>query len=484
MADVDILIVGAGPVGLLLANECARRGLRYRIVERRPELSIYSKALAIFPRTLEVLDMAGLIAPFLKVANRVTWVSAIAGRRRLAHIRFAPPDTPYPFVAMVPQNVTESLLEAALRERGGAVEFDTEFASADEGTEAVTASLRRDGGLEQCTAKYVVGCDGAHSSVRHLLALPFEGAQYRATFLLADVQTNESLPADALQLCPSRQGPLAIFPMSATRRRVVATVPEALGDAPSLELVQRLLTERAPPEVEVRRILWSSYFKVHHRQLSRLRVGRLFLAGDAAHVHSPFGGQGMNTGLQDVWNLAWKLDIAAQGRATDALLDSYSLERRPVIARVIELTHRMTQVLGSASLPAQLMRNVAIPVATRLPSVQRAMVRRLSQLDVSYAGSPIVDGTGARHFDDSLCGGAGIGRRLVLRLGGAVAPSPQAAALLKTFSEDLELCRQEHGVMLLRPDGYLAYSSKDPSSDAALAAVRSVLSRQITQNIT
>jgi 2-polyprenyl-6-methoxyphenol hydroxylase-like FAD-dependent oxidoreductase len=158
---VDILIVGAGPVGLLLANECARRDLRYRIVERRPGLSVNSKALAIFPRTLEILDMAGLVAPFLKATNRVNWVSAIAGRRRLAHIHFAPKETNYPFVAMVPQNVTEGLLEAALRGRGGAVEFDTEFVSADQNGEEVSASLRRAGTLEQCTAKYVVGCDGA-----------------------------------------------------------------------------------------------------------------------------------------------------------------------------------------------------------------------------------------------------------------------------------------------------------------------------------
>ena len=480
-ARVDILIVGAGPVGLLLATECARRGLRYRIVERRSALSVHSKALAIFPRTLEILDMAGLAGPFLAAANRVTWVSVTAGERRLAEVHFAPRETTYPFVAMLPQNVTETLLEGALRERGGTVDFDTEFVGADQDSDGVSATLRRAGAIERCTARFVVGCDGAHSTLRHLLCLPFEGAQYRASFLLADVETNDTFPADAMQLCPSPQGPLAIFPMSAHRRRVVATVPEPLGDAPSLELVQRLLMERAPPGIEARALNWSGYFAVHHRQLAELRVGRMFLAGDAAHIHSPIGGQGMNTGLQDVWNLAWKLDIASRGRASDALLESYSQERRPVIARVIGLTHAMTRALGATSPVAQVLRDTVIPAAMRLPAIRRRLVRRLSQLDISYAGSPIVDGAAERHFDDSLRGGAGIKNRFLLLLGSAGPHSPEADALLESFKHDLEIRRQEKpGVMLLRPDGYVAYSSTDPSVPKALAAVRAVLGRQLT----
>src|SRR5262249_54120515 len=162
----------------------------------------------------------------------------------------------------------------------------------------------------------------------------FEGAEYDVLFLLADVQTNEAFPADELELCPSALGPVAIFPMSATRRRIVATVEAADGDAPSLEQIQQILRQRAPAEIEVLRLHWSSYFRVHHRQVAGLRVGRMFIAGDAAHIHSPFGGQGMNVGLQDVWNLVWKLDLVLHGHGDDLLLDSYSAERRPVIRRV------------------------------------------------------------------------------------------------------------------------------------------------------
>src|SRR5215813_5447019 len=220
--ETDILIVGAGPVGLFLANECARRGLRWRLIETRPSQSEHSKALAIFPRTLEIFDMAGLVAPFLETANRVTAVAIIARGRTTAHIPFTPKETPYPFVAMVTQDVTEKLLAEELRRRGGAVEYETSFVSAVQNEDHVSVALDRRGRPDQITAAFVAGCDGAHSAVRHLLNLQFEGAQYEALFLLADVVTNETLPASELQLCPSELGPAAIFPMSATRRRIVA----------------------------------------------------------------------------------------------------------------------------------------------------------------------------------------------------------------------------------------------------------------------
>ena len=317
--DTDVLIVGAGPVGLFLANECARRGLKWRLVETRSTQSEHSKALAIFPRTLEIFDMAGLVAPFLEMANRVTSVAVVTHGRTLAHMRFTPEESPYPFVAMVPQDVTEKLLVEALGRRGGAVEYDTAFVSADEQGDHVSVILDRKGEPIKLRASFVVGCDGAHSAVRHLLNLPFEGAAYDDSFMLADVETNPTLPADQLQLCPSELGPVAIFPMSATRRRIVAVVENAEGDAPSLALVRKILAERAPTGIEALALHWSTYFRIHHRQAAQLRVGRFFIAGDAAHIHSPFGGQGMNTGLHDVWNLAWKLDLVLRGHGNEEL---------------------------------------------------------------------------------------------------------------------------------------------------------------------
>jgi 2-polyprenyl-6-methoxyphenol hydroxylase-like FAD-dependent oxidoreductase len=478
--DTDILIVGAGPVGLFLANECARRGLRFRILEARAAQSEHSKALAIFPRTLEIFDMAGVVPPFLAAANRVTSVSVTTHGRRLAHMRFAPEESPYAFVAMVPQDVTERLLVEELRRRGGAVEYETTLRSAEPAGDRVRAVAERRGESATVTARYVVGCDGAHSAIRHLLAIPFDGAIYDDSFMLADVQTNETLPADEMQLCPSEDGPAAIFPMSATRRRIVATIQQAEGDAPSLELVRRILRERAPSGIEALALQWSSYFRIHHRHVARLREGRFFLAGDAAHIHSPFGGQGMNTGLHDVWNLAWKLDLVLRGHGNEALLDSYGAERLPVIASVIEMTHRLTQVMGTPSRLAQALRDAVIPMVSRLAPFQHAFVQRLSELEIAYPDSPIVEGPGRRHWEDSMRGGKGIGRRFLLLVDEGADPSRLEAArrLAEALHEVLEIRPSAHsGLTLVRPDGYVAFEAGD-AGDEALGEVCDLVERQ------
>jgi len=482
--DTDVLIIGAGPVGLFLANECARRGLRWRLVEARSTQSEHSKALAIFPRTLEIFDMAGIAAPFLEASNRVTWVAVVAHNRQLARIRFAPKETPYPFVAMVPQDVTERLLAAELRRKGGAVEYDTTFVSAVEHDGYVSTVLDQKGRQIKLTAAFVVGCDGAHSAVRHLLNLSFEGAQYEALFMLADVETNEALPADELQLCPSEYGPLAIFPMSKTRRRIVATVEQPEGDVPSLDVVRRTLEQRAPAEIEPRSMRWSSYFRVHHRQVGRLRVGRMFIAGDAAHIHSPFGGQGMNTGLQDVWNLVWKLALAMRGHGNEVLLDSYTAERRPVIKTVIETTHRLTRVMGTPSKLAQALRDTIIPVLSRLTVFQHRFIQNLSELGIAYGGSPIVAGAGKRYFDESLRGGKGIGNRFLLLLGetAGVETKADAQRLCESLDGLVELRVVRHpGIALVRPDGYVALTDTSGDATGILGSVRSLLKQQTSQ---
>jgi 2-polyprenyl-6-methoxyphenol hydroxylase-like FAD-dependent oxidoreductase len=481
VVDVDVLIVGAGPVGLFLANECARRGLRSRIIEAHATQSEHSKALAIFPRTMEIFDMAGVVGPFLETANRVTSVAIMTHDRTLAHMRFTPEETPYGFVAMVPQDVTEKLLVAALRQKGGAVEYETTFVSAVQHDDYVSITLDRQGQQLSLTAAFVVGCDGAHSAVRHLLNLPFEGAAYDDSFILADVETNETLPADELQLCPSELGPVAIFPMSATRRRIVASIDKIEGDAPSLDVVRQILADRGPRGIEARSLRWSAYFHIHHRQAAQLRVGRMFIAGDAAHIHSPFGGQGMNTGLHDVWNLAWKLDLVLRGHGNERLLESYSAERRPVIKQVIETTHFLTKALGTPSKLAQILRDAVIPMVSRLAPFQHAFVQRLSELGVAYRGSPIVDGAGERYFDDSLRGGNGIRSCFILIVDKEAESSQTEAAkqLTESFADIVELRLGDHpGVTLVRPDGYIAYAEHTGDSAAALESVRSLLKRQ------
>jgi len=479
--DTDVLIVGAGPVGLFLANECARRRLRWRLVEARSGQSEHSKALAIFPRTLEIFDMAGIVGPFLEKANRVTSVAVVSHGRPIAQMQFKPEDSPYPFIAMVPQDVTEQLLLEELRRKGGDVEYNTVFVSAAEQGDAVNAVLNRQGEVVNLRASFVVGCDGAHSAVRHLLNLPFEGAEYEDSFMLADIETNETLPADQLQLCPSASGPLAIFPMSATRRRIVAIIDKTEGEVPSLDLVRSIMAQRAPSGIEARALHWSSFFRIHHRQAAQLRVGRIFIAGDAAHIHSPFGGQGMNTGLHDVWNLVWKLDLVLRGHGNEELLQSYSAERRPVIKQVIETTDFMTKAMGTPSKLAQNLRDAVIPLVSRLAPFQHAFVRRLSELGVAYQGSPIVEGAGERYFDDSLRGGDGIRSRFILVLNHNAAPTTKQAAeqLAQSLNDVFELrLLSGHKVTLVRPDGYISYSGHSHDEIADLAFVRSLLERQ------
>jgi hypothetical protein len=242
-----------------------------------------------------------------------------------------------------------------------------------------------------------------------------------------------------------------------------------------------VLAQRGPAGIEVLSMRWSSYFRIHHRQVGRLRAGRMFIAGDAAHIHSPFGGQGMNTGLQDVWNLVWKLDLVLHGRGNEQLLDSYSAERRPVIKQVIGTTHLMTKVMGTPGRFAQSLRDAIIPAVSRLPLFQHTFVQRLSQLGIAYGGSPIVEGDGKRYFDDSLRGGKGIGSRFLLFLGDdAGSPAKEAAEQFCDSLNGLVELRltPRPGITLVRPDGYIAYTAGIRGGPAALEPVRSLLQRQ------
>jgi hypothetical protein len=267
--------------------------------------------------------------------------------------------------------------------------------------------------------------------------------------------------------------------MGNRRWRIVATAETVEGDAPSLDVVNAVLAKRGPQGFRAESPVWTSYFTIHHRCVSQMSSGRVFVCGDAAHIHSPYGGQGMNTGLQDAWNLAWKLDVTLRGFATDALLASYSGERHPIVLGVIATTDRLTKAMTMHNPLAVDVRNAILPILTHIPMFQRAFTERMSGLGNAYEGSPIVAGGGKRYLDDSLRGGKGVGRRFIL-----VVPRDDAATtseannLASQFPEVLEVRLDGAGdVRLVRPDGYLAYEG--PSRPNSLTHVEEVLRRQV-----
>lgn len=264
------------------------------------------------------------------------------------------------------------------------------------------------------------------------------------------------------------------------------TIEAPEGDAPTLERVQKIAAQRAPGGIEARALPWSSYFRILHRHAARLRVGRFFIAGDAAHIHSPFGGQGMNTGLHDIWNLVWKLDMFLHGRGNDQLLDSCSSERLPVIKSILGTTDFLTKAMGTPNKFSEALRDILIPMGSRLAPYQHAFVQRPSELGIAHSGRPIVDGPGKRYLDDSMLGG-GIASRFLLVLGNDVELSTAEAArhLCEQLNDMVELRRASRpGVALIRPDGYMAYSGHNGDGIARLEDVLSVLERQTRPGIT
>jgi 2-polyprenyl-6-methoxyphenol hydroxylase-like FAD-dependent oxidoreductase len=383
--DVDVLVVGAGPTGLMMAGELLRRGVRTRIVDKLDAPSPHSKAIGVHARTLEIFDDLGIAGELVSRGVAVEGVTMRAGDEPVITVDFAGLDTRFPFILCLSQQETESVLAALLEKRGGKVERSVELVSLGE-DEAV---LRTPSGEERVRARWVVGCDGAHSAVRRAVNAPFEGHTYEETFLLADVRVDWDLPSSRVWTFFAEDGVVAFFPLRGGRFRVIVTAAESLGDKPTLDDVRRVVDARVGKHVAMDDAIWLAPFRIHCRQVAQYRHGNAFLAGDAAHIHSPIGGQGMNTGIQDAHNLAWKLALVVKGKAKDELLDSYSLERHAIGKNVLRQTDLATQIgtLKGAWVP---IRNQLAKFVTSFEPVRMRAARDAAELTVGYAGSPIV----------------------------------------------------------------------------------------------
>ena len=394
-----MLVVGAGPTGLALAAELVANGVQPRLIDRGQDRVHESRALAIQPRTLEVLAGSGVTDRLVEAGNQAVRMRLHTGRRDLSVPLFdlGLADTDYPYLLFVSQAETERILCEHLARVGVAVERGVEFVDGQIQADATIATLRHDGGrLESLTARYVVGCDGGHSAVRTAAGIAFEGSSYPQTFVLVDTEV-DGIANDAAHVFLSDQGMLFFFPLgSPASWRLLAMRPagdQTPPDAPvSLAEVQRLADMYTSGAVRLHDAIWMTNFRLHHRAAAQYRAGQILLAGDAAHIHSPAGAQGMNTGIQDAVNLGWKLAHTLRG-ANEALLDTYETERAPVGRWVLRFTDRAFKAATATGPAVRFARSRIVP--TLIPLVlkpkfgRRYGFRAISQLSINYRGSPL-----------------------------------------------------------------------------------------------
>ncbi len=411
--NTDVLICGAGPTGLVLALRLVRLGVGVRIVDAAAEPGTTSRALVVHARTLEFYRQVGLAEALLQDGLRFAAVNLWVRARQAGHVvigELGKGISAYPFMTVHPQDRHERFLIEHLRRAGIEVERQTALVDFAQAPDRVRIRLKHAGGEEEtCEAAYVAGCDGAHSRVRDVLGVGFPGGTYSHVFYVADVVASGPVINDELHVALDDADFLGIFPLKGGRTgRLIGTVPAEDEDArESLrwEDVGRHVAERMGIQVE--RVNWFSTYRVHHRVAGRFQQGRVFLLGDAAHIHSPVGAQGMNTGIGDAVNLAWKLADVIQARAEASLLESYEPERIAFARRLVGTTDRAFVIATS---PGRLARFVRVhvlpwilPLLFHFRALRRFMFRTVSQTSISYRGSPLSVGKlGRVHGGDRL----------------------------------------------------------------------------------
>ncbi|AKM00645.1 FAD-dependent monooxygenase [Burkholderia pyrrocinia] len=423
-----VLIVGAGPTGLAAAMSLARARVPVRIIDRLAAPAPYSRAIGIQARTLELLEQHRAVEPFLALGHRAHAAALHADGRVIARLDFDPLQTRYPYLLFLDQSITERLLAEHLAGFGVAVERGATLTACDAGGKSLDVTIRcADGRDESFAPSYLIAADGAHSTVRHLLGLGFTGQAFEQTFLLADFAAIPDWPDEEIHLFTTPEGMAGLFPMGGGRYRLVADRPPG-SDAPtpSLEECDAIVRARVGASIAPTDLAWSSYFHLHSRMVARLRHGRVFFAGDAAHVHSPAGAQGMNTGIQEAFNLGWKLARVLGAGTPERLLDTYHAERHPIERDVLRQTSFITQVVEADRGAMKLLRDHVVPLLVSFGPMRDAVRRTVSELGVQYRKSPLT-------LERVLDGGPRAGERapdaLVHVLDGPLGQAPGTARL-------------------------------------------------------
>ena len=498
----EVLIVGAGPTGLVLALWLTRLGVQVRIVDQGTAPATTSRALAVQARTLEFYRQVGLADSVIARGREVSAANLWVSGRRVARAVFGAMGrglSPYPYAFIFPQDEHERLLIHRLSEAGVEVERDTEFVGLEERDDGIIARLQCAGGrIDFCEAAFVAGCDGARSRLREVLSIGFAGGTYEHLFYVADVDAHGPAMNGDIHVALDRTDFLAVFPLAdAHRARLVGTVRQEAETARRESLTWDDVSRRVIEwmRIDVERVNWFSTYQVHHRVADRFRSGRAFLLGDAAHIHSPVGGQGMNTGIGDAVNLAWKLAAVLRKRAGLPILDTYEPERIAFARRLVATTDRAFTGVSNSSVTARTLRLHVVPALLprllTIPAFRRLAFRTVSQTAINYRGSALNEGRAGRiHGGDRLPwvpfdtsdGGADNFAPLTslewqVHIYGSALPEIRAVCAerhlaLHEFGWQPAMERaglQRDALYLLRPDGYVALAASEPSAPTLTA---------------
>jgi 2-polyprenyl-6-methoxyphenol hydroxylase-like FAD-dependent oxidoreductase len=493
MPDPSVLIVGAGPTGLVLALWLTKQGVPVRIIDETAEPGTTSRALAVHARTLELYEQLDLAEPIVQKGYTVPGARLWLGGREAARVPFeeiVSDLTPYGFLHIFPQDEHERLLIERLLDLGVQVERSTELLGYTEEGDHISARLRRPDGAESAvTAAYVAGCDGARSKVREIMGTGFPGGTYPQIFYVADV-VGEGLAFNGdLNVDFDESDFLAIFPLADEGRvRLIGAVKPAPGkDVDKLTFAD--ISDRATHNLKLKvdKVNWFSVYHVHHRVTDRFRKGRAFVLGDAAHIHTPVGGQGMNTGIGDAINLAWKLAAVLKARAQDALLDTYEAERRAFALRLVQTTDRFFNVAAAEGNLAEIIRTrvapIVLPQMVRFEAARDYIFRTISQITLNYRGKGLDEGhAGPVHGGDRLPWvkmGESDNYKALKRIGWQIHVYGKAEDYVKRWAEGRRIPLQvyawtedmrqaglrENALYLIRPDTYVGLAVPAPSVD-------------------
>ncbi len=500
----DVLIVGAGPTGLSLACQLIRHGVEFLILDRNETTTPHSKAIGVQARTLEIYEQIGLAEPLIAQGAVAEKARLVVGGEVRGEVEFAEVGkglSPYPYVLLVEQGRHEKLLHDFIRASGREVRWRTRLEEFTQGETGVRARIvGADGEEEIVEAKFLVGCDGARSQVRHALGLEFRGNTSGRMFYVADVAIDWAFTHDALTVFLMRHNLLAFFPMTGERQwRIVGTFPEEFAGEEGevlYEEIEKQIKRDAEIDFDITRVNWFSTYKVHSRHVDSFSRGRCFLAGDAAHIHTPAGAQGMNTGIQDGYNLAWKLALVLKGRAGARLLETYNEERLENAKNLLKTTDRFFNLVASPEPVLSYLRTHVFPyvagAAFSVEAVRKFVFPRISQIGINYRHSSL-SGDGGGDFGVRagdrmpyfLVDGGSVYDRLrgpkfhlLAFSGGADDFQHVRAELESRYAESVDfhalpLDRQAEEVfdskqpfyLLLRPDNYVGFISSETSAD-------------------